>query len=137
MTQQNKMTKILDKNSFIKDRFIQVSEYYGLSIRKFEEKCQIGRGNISNIGANGTIGADKLSKIIDNCSDINLEWLLTGKGNMLKGEIKNVVNNNCKENCNEIQALKTRIEDMERLLVEKERTIQILMGTTRESRNVG
>ena len=60
-----------------------------------------------------------------------------GSGNMIKEVNVEVANNNCKENCNEIQVLKTRIEDMEKLLVEKERTIQILMGTTRESRNVG
>ncbi|MDD4972600.1 MAG: hypothetical protein PHT07_24475 [Paludibacter sp.] len=68
----------------IKYRFKQVADYYGLSIRKFEEKCNLGGGNISNIGDGGSVGADKLSKISDNCPEINIDWLLSGKGRMLK-----------------------------------------------------
>ena len=33
-----------------------------------------------------SIGSDKLSKIIDTYSSIDIEWLLTGKGDMLKNE---------------------------------------------------
>ena len=41
------------------------------------------------------------------------------------------------EECNEVEILKTKISEMEKLLNEKERTIQILMGNIRESRVTG
>ena len=68
----------------IRDRLYKIAEYKGLSMRKFEEVCNLKRGNISNMTEYGTIGSDKLSKIIDAISDINIEWLLTGKGDMFK-----------------------------------------------------
>lgn len=70
----------------IRERLYKIAEYNGLSMRKFEELCNLKRGNISNMTESGTIGSDKLSKIIDAFSDINIEWLLTGKGDMLKPE---------------------------------------------------
>ena len=70
----------------IRDRLFRIAEYKGLSMRKFEEICNLNRGNISNMTENGTIGSDKLSKIIDAISDVNIEWLLSGRGEMLKSD---------------------------------------------------
>lgn len=70
----------------LKDRFKEIADYYSVSIRKLEQKFGLQRGNISNL--TGAIGSDKLSKIYDNCSDINLIWLITGKGEMIKAEIQ-------------------------------------------------
>lgn len=53
-------------------------------MRKFEEKCGLGRGNISNMKSDGSIGSDKLAKIIDAYPKIAIEWLLIGQGEMLK-----------------------------------------------------
>ena len=131
------MTNILDKNSPIKNKLIQVSDYYGLSMRKFEEKCQLGRGTISN--ATGAIGSDKLSKIVDNCIEIDLYWLLTGKGSMLKSESTKAVEHVSESDS--VQSLRNQLKDKERIIVglerekelmgviiqEKERNIQMLM----------
>ena len=70
----------------IRDRLFRIAEYKGLSMRKFEEICNLNRGNISNMTENGTIGSDKLSKIIDAISDVNIEWLRSGRGEMLKSD---------------------------------------------------
>lgn len=70
--------------SDLKDRFQQISDYKDISIRKLEEFFSLNRGNISNISVNGAIGSDKLAKIIDKIPEISIEWLLTGKGEMLK-----------------------------------------------------
>lgn len=67
----------------IKERIKLLANQYGYSIRKFEEYCQLGRGNISNMADEGAIGSDKLSKIIDNFPEISIRWLLTGQGDML------------------------------------------------------
>jgi hypothetical protein bfra3_16308 len=70
----------------IKERIKDVAQYYGLSIRAFEERCGLGRGNISNMGNESGIGSDKLSKIIDTFPEVSLNWLVMGTGRMLTGE---------------------------------------------------
>lgn len=70
----------------IKERLEKIAAFDSLSIRRFEEKCGLKRGNISNMSNESSIGSDKLSKIIDTYSSIDIEWLLTGKGDMLKNE---------------------------------------------------
>lgn len=54
-----------------------------MSIRSFEEFCGLNRGNISNMGEDGSIGSDKLSKILDAFPALNPRWLLSGSGPML------------------------------------------------------
>lgn len=66
----------------IKDRFRLISGHYGLSIRAFEERCGLLRGNISNM--TGAIGSDKLAKIIDTFPEVDMIWLITGRGSMFK-----------------------------------------------------
>ena len=73
----------------IKERLIKIAEYQGVSILNFEKICGLNRGNISNMGENSEIGSEKLSKISETFPEINSEWLLTGKGNMLKNENEN------------------------------------------------
>lgn len=70
--------------SELKDRFKEMAAYYGLSVRKLEEKCGLKRGNLSN--TTGTINSDNLTKIFDTCPEISLPWLVTGFGDMLKIE---------------------------------------------------
>lgn len=71
----------------MKDRLLALAGHYGLSVRAFEQACGLMRGNIGNMSDNGTIGADKLSKIVDRFPSINSEWLLTGDGSMHKYEL--------------------------------------------------
>lgn len=68
----------------LKDRLKTIAQRNHLSIRAFEETCNLGRGNVGNMAQDGSIGSDKLAKIIDTFPDVNLQWLLTGKGSMLK-----------------------------------------------------
>lgn len=72
--------------SDIKSRLVQIAESKGLSVRAFEEACQLKRGNISNILPGGAIGSDKLAKILDAFPDINPRWLIVGVGDMLTTE---------------------------------------------------
>lgn len=64
----------------LRERILMISKFYNLSVREFEKVCQLGRGNISNM--KGTIGTDKLSKIIDTFPSINALWLISGEGEM-------------------------------------------------------
>lgn len=69
---------------------IRLKEYIdkkGISISAFEKS--IGMSNASfgkSLKNNGAIGSDKLENILRIYPDINTEWLLTGKGSMLKIE---------------------------------------------------
>lgn len=52
----------------------------GLGQTKFEERVGFSRGYISKVKT--SIGADKLSNIVEVFPDLNLDWLITGKGKM-------------------------------------------------------
>ena len=76
----------------IKDRFAEFIAYKGLSKRKFQESIGVSNSYIQNI-SNG-ISADVLHRISNIYSELNTDWLLTGKGEMLKpiqtiGDISN------------------------------------------------
>lgn len=64
----------------VKERLKEYLKLKHLTTRKFERICGIGQSVLSKI--TDSISEDTLGKI-ETCSDLNLEWLLTGKGNML------------------------------------------------------
>ena len=66
----------------IKARLKEFATFSDLSIRSFEEKCGLNRGNISNMNEDGSIGSDKLSKIFDAFPNLNPKWLIVGTGTM-------------------------------------------------------
>lgn len=69
----------------IKDRILQIIEYYNFSIRSFEKKIGTSNGQISKcIARNSAIKSDILAKILEICPDIDANWLITGNGEMLK-----------------------------------------------------
>ena len=70
-------------------RIKQYIDFKGIKIATFERS--IGMSNASfgkSLRNNGAIGSDKLEKILSVYTDISPEWLLTGQGSMLKGELK-------------------------------------------------
>jgi len=68
-------------------RLKQFIEYKGFSIRSFEIECGVNNSTIkSAIRNNGSIGSDKLTKIVEKFPDLDANWLLSGKGTMIKGD---------------------------------------------------
>jgi phage repressor protein C with HTH and peptisase S24 domain len=65
----------------IQDRIRQYIDYKGITPYKFCKELGLSMGYLDKKGA---IGTDKYLKIIEYFPDINPEWLLTGKGEMLK-----------------------------------------------------
>lgn len=62
-------------------------DYKGISIRRFEESVGFSNGSFgSQYKNNKTIGVDKVEYILQYYSDISPEWLLTGKGSMLRSD---------------------------------------------------
>lgn len=72
-------------------RLKQLIDYYGISTRQFEQKINVSNGVIAKVLVqNTTLRSDVLSKIADNFPDINIGWILTGKGEMFLQKCGNV-----------------------------------------------
>ena len=66
-------------------RIKEYIDFKGVTNKKFEESVGFSNGAFaSQLKKNRTIGVDKLENILFTYPDINTEWLLTGKGEMLK-----------------------------------------------------
>lgn len=68
----------------VKQRILQYLKYKGISIRKFSEKISISPSNFNEKNMPSALSSDVLSRILTEFEELNLEWLLTGKGEMLK-----------------------------------------------------
>lgn len=67
------------------ERIKKYIDFKGLNNSSFEKKNELSNGYIATqLKRNADLGEGVLIKILDNCLDINSEWLLTGKGEMLK-----------------------------------------------------
>lgn len=60
-------------------------DFRGIRVSVLEREVGMSNGSFaSQLKNNKTIGVDKLENILKIYEDINVEWLLTGNGNMLK-----------------------------------------------------
>jgi transcriptional regulator with XRE-family HTH domain len=70
----------------MKDQLNKLMEAEGLSPAKFADEIGVQRSSISHIlSGRNKPSYDFLIKILNRFKGINAEWLLTGKGNMIKG----------------------------------------------------
>ncbi len=113
----------------IKERLYSIAEFEGLSVRAFEERCGLGRGNISNMAPGGAIGSDKLTKILDAFPDVDINWILTGV------EEKPVINTDIWEGTNE-KLLDKVIKQAEEIGQLKERIRQLEQRLGKSAGNV-
>ncbi|SBV98462.1 hypothetical protein [uncultured Dysgonomonas sp.] len=68
-------------------------ENQSISISAFEQRISASDGMIRRAIKNNTdIQSKWLFEMSDNFPDLNLEWLITGKGSMLKSDSENTVN---------------------------------------------
>lgn len=70
--------------STINQRFTEYIKSLGMSIRKFEALNGLSNGYVKSVTRG--IGEDKLKTISLQNPKLNIEWLLTGKGEMLKDD---------------------------------------------------
>ncbi len=66
----------------VKKRLDLIINELGVSGRRFARECGFSESYYATI--NDGIGADKLNKIVSAYPQVSLEWLVTGKGEMLK-----------------------------------------------------
>ena len=66
----------------MKDRLVEFLAYLGLGQNKFEEIVGLSRGFVHNVG--DSIREVNLAKILAKYPELNVNWLKTGEGNMLR-----------------------------------------------------
>ncbi len=70
------------------ERLYQYIDYKGYKPTIFEKDIGLSSGYLSvQKKRNADIGETVVNKINDNCQDISIEWLITGKGNMLRSDL--------------------------------------------------
>ena len=68
----------------VKERIKRFIEAEGLSAAAFEKEIGASNGYVNSISK--SIGIDKLNLVLEKYPNLNLEWLITGKGTMLKNK---------------------------------------------------
>ena len=66
----------------MKERLINFLSYLGIGQTKFEEKTGLSRGFVNTLKSNPTVKS--LNKIAAAYPELNINWLQTGEGDMLK-----------------------------------------------------
>ncbi len=74
---------MVNKFSKIKERVIQISEYQNDTKENFYKKIGMTSANFRGKAKETPLNSNTIENIITNFSEINLHWLLTGKGTML------------------------------------------------------
>ena len=108
----------------VKQRIVAFIRHEGLSQGKFESLCGISNGYINNLKSSPTVPV--LQKIISAFPDVNLEWLVSGIGEMSKSDSPTAGRSEVDVN-RFISLLEKKDEQMDRLisLLEKEKEDQI------------
>ena len=74
------------------DRVKEFIDSQGISVSAFEQKIHASDGMIRRAIKNGTdIQSKWIGSISDNYPEINLDWLITGKGEMIKPQTKSIL----------------------------------------------
>lgn len=103
-----------------------------LSVSNFEFKCGIKSGLIGAASKNnGAIGSDKILKILETFPEIDANWLLLGKGEMIKNEEKGekniaIQNNKNGDNHMNIGEYAEKVKGLEAMVAKQEKEIEFL-----------
>lgn len=106
----------------VKNRLLDFIHFKEMTVRDFEKSINSSNGYVNSISK--SIGIDKINLIIENYPNINIDWLFTGRGEMLKSYINdsNVLplNKDFPSNCEELKEKYIKLlEDYNQLLRSK------------------
>ena len=107
-----------------KRRILQFIEYKGIGITNFFKKTGIKRGFLDTDKLDSSVSDMFLAKIIAVFPELNIEWLLTGEGNMLRKEgVIQQAHNNISSTITQHQTINAP-DDYETLKKENQRLTQ-------------
>lgn len=78
--------------SSVKERILQLLEYKGIAKENFFEKIGVSYGNFKGKSKISSPSTDVIEKISANIPDVNLAWLITGKGKMTSSDYDIYIN---------------------------------------------
>ena len=107
------------------ERIYQLIDYKKDSVYKISKEIGVSNGYFSKTKAkNGSVGGDIIEKIVNYYTDVNVEWLITGEGPMLKDEQKSQTNTPDDKYLQLLEehnkTLKDQLRDKEAIIKEKE-----------------
>lgn len=70
----------------VRNRIKEFVKFIKIPISTFEKSISVTNGYVNSISKN--MGIDKIELIIEKYPNLNIEWLLSGKGSMIKNSIK-------------------------------------------------
>ncbi len=77
-------------NDLIPDRIRKIIEHYGLSVSSFADKIGVQRSSVSHLlNGRNRPSLDFVMKVVQSYPEVNLYWLLNGKGEFPSEEIIN------------------------------------------------
>ena len=85
--------------SNIKQNILRFIERQDISKYELYKKTGISNGTLSQKGG---MSESNIMKFLSAYTEISAEWLLTGKGEMLKSSVQNIVQNSGKNSINNI-----------------------------------
>lgn len=102
----------------IKVRLLQFAESQKIPKTRFFEQNQLAASNFSGKGAESALSTDKIVQILTSFPELNSDWLLLGRGEMLRSDAQKTVSSSADSvpwsrydaAQQEIGALRTRLE---------------------------
>ncbi|WP_285815621.1 XRE family transcriptional regulator [Phocaeicola sartorii] len=115
----------------LKERLLFFISKLGINKAQFEKEVGVSNGFVDKAGDNTR--KSSLDRISIRYPQLNINWLLTGEGEMLKNNtIIQKIGDNCAHNTQvagstEVAIMQEKVKHLEELLKEKERMIQVLL----------
>ncbi|AWG27185.1 S24 family peptidase [Flavobacterium kingsejongi] len=78
----------MDKSTNIKERILQIADYKKISKEKFFESIGMTYGNFKGKSKQTPINSNAIVEILTIYPDINIEWLMTGRGEIIVNDDK-------------------------------------------------
>lgn len=112
----------------IKDRVLAYCRYKNIAISRFEKDANLSNGYFNQVKKRPSL--DKLDKIGKAFDDLNLHWLLTGEGPMLKTEAPDAMQPSSSDNVEvlreRIASLTEQVSLLKQVIREKDEQIELL-----------
>lgn len=106
----------------VKERLLQFAKNQKIGMMKFYKIISVAQSNFSGEGANSALSTDKIIQILIDFPQLNPDWLLLGKGEMLRqGGGKSEENTPCYTDFLEM------IREKDRQIAEKDRQMSQLL----------
>lgn len=124
----------------MKERLLQLIEFLQTNVSQFEKNISVSNGAIRNaMGRNRGLNSDVLSKILDVYPNISPDWLILGKGEMLRSDAQKTVSSSADSDKIWKEILADKDRRIEELIIEnykiREQVAKIQAVTPPPSRN--